>query len=98
MACRACVKLLIYVDEIDATINTQTMKNPHYLLVYFAVLYNERKPGIVTFKKDKRNIFSKYCTEIFKEKIVRYVNEVLFKLLKTILKDTYPGWTTPIAF
>ena len=51
MTCRAYVELLLDVYGIDASINTQMMENPHYLLVNLAALDNERNPEIVTLKK-----------------------------------------------
>ena len=58
---------------------------------------NGRNPDIITFKKDRGDIFSEYCTEIFKEKFLRYVNEVLFEMVKTSLKDTYLKGKTPTS-
>ena len=55
--CRACVKLPLYLDAIDAKINTQILKTLHDILAHLAALYNGRKPDIVTLNKDKRNIF-----------------------------------------
>ena len=57
MTCRACVKVLLYVDEIDASINTQMLKNPHDFLVHLAALENEINPEISTFKKERGDIF-----------------------------------------
>ena len=51
MTFRACVKLPIYVDGIDAIINTQIMKTPHYIIVHLTSLYHERKPEAGTLKK-----------------------------------------------
>ena len=57
MNCRACVQLPLYLDAIDAKINTQILKTLHDILAHLAALYNGRKPDIVTLNKDKRNIF-----------------------------------------
>ena len=54
-----------------------------------AALDNGRKPDIDTLKKDRGDIFSECCAEIFKAKFLRYVNEVLFEMVKAALKDTY---------
>ena len=65
-----------------------------------AVLDNVRKLDIGTLsKKNKKkgDIFSECCTESFKAKFLRYVNKVLFEIVKTSLKDTYLGGETPIA-
>ena len=53
MNCRACVQLLIDVDEIYAIINTQMLKKPHGLLVHLVALDNGEKPDIGTLKKEK---------------------------------------------
>ena len=58
MTFRACVKLPLDVEEIDASIDTQIMKTPHDLLVHFADLDNGRKPYIGTLNKDRGDIFS----------------------------------------
>ena len=91
MTCRACVQLPLDVDGIDTIINTQTLKTPHDLLAHLADLYNGRKPDIGTLKKEKGEIFSEFFTESFKAKFLRYINEVLFEMVKTDLKDTYLG-------
>ena len=78
MTCRACVQLPLYVYGIDASSNNQIIKPPHYLIVHLAALDNGRKPDIGTLKKESGYIFSEFCTESFKEKSLRYVNEVLF--------------------
>ena len=62
-----------------------------------AALYNGRKLDIGTLKKDRGEIFLECCAENFKAKFLRYVNEVLFEIVKTALKDTYPGGTTLTA-
>ena len=97
MTCRACVQLLIDVDGVDARINTQMLISPHDLMVHLAALGNGRKPDIGTLKKEKGGIFLECCTDSFKEKFLRYVNEFLFEMVKTALKDTYLGGTTPTA-
>ena len=88
ITCRTCVQLPLYVYGIDASIDTQIMEKPHILLVHFATLDNGRKPDIVTLKKNRGDIFSECCAERFKEKIPRYLNEVLFEMVKTALKYT----------
>ena len=97
MTCRACVQLQLNLYGIDASINNQIMKTSHDILVHFTNLDNERKPEIDTLKKEKGDIFSECCTESIKEKFLRYVNEVLFEMVKTVLKDTYLETTTPTA-
>ena len=97
MTCRAYVQLPLHVDVIGASINTQMLEKPHYLLVHLVAFDNWRKQDIGTLKKDKGDIFSGYFTEISKEKILWCVNEVLFGMVKTVLKDTYLGGTTPTA-
>ena len=62
-----------------------------------ADLDNGRNPDIGTLNKYRDDIFSECCAESFKEKFLRYVNEVLFEMVKTALKDTYLGGTTPTA-
>ena len=93
MACRACIKLPLDVDGIDAIIDTQMLKI-HILLVNLAALDNGRKPDIGTLKKDRCDIFLECCAEIFKAKFLLYVNEVLFEMIKTSLKDKYLGGKT----
>ena len=58
MNCRACVKLLLYLDRIDARINIQMMRTTHDLLFHLAYLDNGRKAEIGTLKKEKGCIFS----------------------------------------
>ena len=79
---RACIQLPLDIDGIDSKIDTQMIKNPHYLLFHLAALDNGRKPDIGTLKKDRGDIFSECCTESFKTKFLRYVNEVLFEMLR----------------
>ena len=97
MTCRDCVELPLDVDGIDSSIDTQIPKNPHDLLGHLVVLYNGRNPDIGTLKKDRGDIFSECCAESFEAKFLRYVKEVLFEMVKTALKDTYWGGTTPTA-
>ena len=91
MTCRACVELPLDVDGIDSIIDTKSIKNPHDLLFHLAALDNVINIDIDTLKKYRGEIFPEYCTEIFKEKFLHYVNEVLFEMVKTALKDTYLG-------
>ena len=97
MTCRACIQLPLYVDGIDTRIDIQILKPPHIILVHLAALDNEINTGIETLKKDRGDIFSEWCTGIFKAKLLRYVNEVISEMVKTALKDTYLGGTTPAA-
>ena len=78
VTCRVCVQLPLYVDVIDASIDTQMLKSSDILLVHFAALDNGRKADIVTLKKDKVYIFSECCDESFKENFLRCVNKILF--------------------
>ena len=48
-------------------------------------------------KKDRGDIVSECCAESFKTQFLRYVNEVLFEMVKPYLKDTYLGRTNPTA-
>ena len=97
MTCRACVKLPLYVDGIDASIESRILKYHHNLLVYLAALDYGRNPYIFPLKKEMGDIFSEYCTKSFKLKILLYINEVLFTMVKTALKDKYPEHKNPIA-
>ena len=65
--------------------------------VHLAALENGRKPDISKLKKNRSDIFSECCAESFKVKFIRYVNEVLFEMVKTDLKDTYMVVTTPTS-
>ena len=58
------------------------LKPPHDLLVHLEALENGRNPDIVTLNKNRGDIFSEYCAEIFKGKIIHYVNEFLFEMVK----------------
>ena len=62
-----------------------------------AVLDNGIKPEIGTIKKDRGDISSECCAKIFKSNFFPYVNEVLFEMVKTALKDTYLGEKHPTA-
>ena len=97
MTCRACIKLPLDVDGIDASIDTHMLEIPHILLFHSAALDNGRKLDIGTLKKDRGDIFSECCAESFKANFLRYVNEVLFEMVKTALKDKYLGGKTPTA-
>ena len=48
-------------------------------------------------KKDRGRILLECCAESSKANFLRYVNEVLFEMVKTALKHAYLGGTTPIA-
>ena len=90
MTCRACVQLQLDVDEIDAIIDTKMINPPHDLLLHLETSDYGRKTDIGTLKKYSGDIFLECCNEIFKAKLLHYVNEVLFEMVKTALKDTYP--------
>ena len=96
ITCRSCVQLSLDLDGIDASIYTQILKK-NDTLVHLADLYNGRNPDIGTLKKDRGGIFSECCTKSFKGDFLRYVNEVLFEMVITSLKDTYLGGETPAA-
>ena len=81
MTWRDYVQLPLYVDEIDAIINTQVMKNPNDILFHLVALYNGINLDIGTLKKEKGDIFSEFCTESFKSKFLKYVNELLFEMV-----------------
>ena len=83
------------MDGIDASIDNNMLKEKHILLVHLADLDNGIKPDIGTLKKERGDIFSECFTESFKEKYLKYVNEVTFEMFKTSLKDTCSGGTTP---
>ena len=51
MACRYCVQIRIYLDGIDAIVDTQMLKTPDDLLVYLSHLENGKSPDIETLKK-----------------------------------------------
>ena len=84
--CRACIQITLDVDGIDTSIDTQTLKTTHDLLFHLADLYNEINLDIGTLKKDRDDIFSECCAKIFKAKYLLYFNEVLFLMVKNILK------------
>ena len=42
------------------------LKPPHILLFSLAALYNGRNPFTVTLNKWKGDMFSEFCTKIFK--------------------------------
>ena len=78
MTCRACIKLQLNVDGIDASIDTKMLKNSHILLFQLVALDNFRKPDIGTLNKDRGGIFSECCAENSKANFLRYINELLF--------------------
>ena len=80
--CRECIQLPLYVYGIDAIINNQMLKISHILLVHLSALKNGRNLGIDTLNKEKGDILSEFCTDIFRENFRRFVNEVLFKIKK----------------
>ena len=91
MTCRVCFQLPLDVYGVDASIDTQIIKNSHIILVHLVDLDNERKPYIGTGKKERGEIFSECCTKSFKWKFLRYVNGLLFGIIKTVLKDPHLG-------
>ena len=56
MNCSTCVKLLLDVYKIDASIDTQMLKTLHIILVHLVALENGRNPGIDTIDKDRGDI------------------------------------------
>ena len=97
MTCRAFVQLTLDVDGIDDITDTKMLKNHYYLVSHLVDLDYGRKSDIGILKKERGYIFSQCCTESFKEKLLRYLNEVLFEMVKTAPKYTYIGGTTHIA-
>ena len=95
MTCRSFIQLPLDVDGIDVIIDNQMFKTPHILIFHLAALDNGRKPDIGTPNKYRGEIFSECCTKGFKVNFLCYVNEVLFEMVKTALKNTYSGGTTP---
>ena len=87
MTCRACVQLPLYLDGIDAIIDTQMIKPLQMILVHLAALENGRKPYIDTPKKYRGDIFLELCTESFKENSYVMSMNYYFKLVKTSLND-----------
>ena len=65
------------------------------MLVKPAALDYGINPYIGTIKKERGDILSDCRTERFKAKFLRYANELLFEIVKSTLKDTYTGTTTP---
>ena len=92
-----CVQPPLCVYGIDDSIYTQIMRTLHIILVNFAALDNGRKSDIGTLKKERGDIFSEICTEIFKAKFLRSINEVLFEMVETSLKNKYLGGKTPTS-
>ena len=73
MSCSICIQLPLDVYVIDARIDTEIIKT-HIILVHLDDLDNGRKPYIGTLKKDRGDIFSELCAEIFKWKFLRSIN------------------------
>ena len=80
MTCRAWLQLPLDEDGINSSIDTQILKKRN-ILVHLVALENGKKTYIGTLNKDRGDIFSECCAEIFKAKFLRYFNEVLFKRL-----------------
>ena len=95
MTFRAWIQLPLDLGGIDSSIDTKIQRNPHIILSNLAALDNGRNPDIGTLKKDRGDIFSECCAEIFKVNFLPYVNEVPFEIVKTVLKDAYLGVTNP---
>ena len=91
MTFRACIQLLLDVYGIDASIYTPVILKTHILIVHFLDLDNGRNPDIGTLNKYRGDNFLECCAESVKEIFLRYVNEVLFEMVKTALKNTYLG-------
>ena len=81
----------------NTSINTQNMKTTHNLIFHLADFYNGINPEFGTLKKERGEIFSEWLTESLKAKLLRCVNEILFEMVKTALKDTYLWGTTLTA-
>ena len=94
---RTYVQLPLYVYGVDASIDNQTLKPPHILIVHLADLDNGRNPDIGALNKERRDIFPEFCTKIFKAKFLCYANELIFEMVKTALKDKYLGGKPPTA-
>ena len=97
ITCMSCVQLPLYLDGIYSSIDTQMLKKHHDLLVHLADLDYGINPDIGTLKKDRGDIFLECYVEIFKSKNLRYVNELLFEMVKTALNNIYIGGKTPTA-
>ena len=59
ISCRSCVKLPLYIDVIDGSIDIKILEPPHILLFHLADLENGRNPDIGTLKKDRGDVFRK---------------------------------------
>ena len=95
MTWRACVNLQLDVYGIEASINTQILKTSYDIIVHLEALDNGINTDIDILNKEKGDTFSECCTEISKAKFLRYVNEVLFEMVKTALNNTYLGGKIP---
>ena len=60
---RACVKLPLDIDGIDAIINTQILKTPYDILVHLVALDHVRNPDIGALKKEKEDIIFQNATQ-----------------------------------
>ena len=67
MTCMDYVQPQLYVDGIDAIIDTKILKRPHILLVCLAYFYNERKLDIGTPKKERGYFFQNAARKDLKQ-------------------------------
>ena len=78
MTCRDCVQLPLDADAVQTIIYTQMLRKFHNMLFHLVALDYRRNTDIGILKKERGDIFSECCIESFKEKFLRYVNEVPF--------------------
>ena len=95
MNCMVYVQLPLYVYGIDDSIDTQfTKKN---LIFHLEALENWRKAYIGKSRKTGGKSFHNVAPKVLKNKFLCYVNTLLLEMVKTALKDTYLGGTTPTS-
>ena len=70
ITCRDCVQLQLYVDDTDASIDTQMIKPLNNMLVHLSDLDYGIIPDIGTLNKERGDIFLECDTEIFKAKLL----------------------------
>ena len=78
MTCRACVKLPLYGNGIDCSIYSQIINRTHNILVRLLDFGNDRTSDVGILKKERGDVFSERQTEIFKARLLQYINGVLF--------------------